>query len=129
MSDGPNKRPGGGGCRLISFEDRLERNIRTIHRSGIIRVLREHGAVEVDSREKPLAARVREKLRVQLPVRSGLCITANRSRCYRRVSTEFELVLQHLLKTLLVHRYKNEGRCLSANLKSYAASGKLNEYR
>src|SRR6185312_15681303 len=98
---------------------------RAVHRPGVVLILREHRAIEVDAGEQPLAARIGQELGVELPVGTGLRISAHRTSRRSGISTNLELVLQHVLKTLLVHSYEHQIRRLSADLEAEAASSKL----
>src|SRR5487761_1836518 len=86
--------------RLVALQDRLKRKVRAIHRPRVVLILRKHSAIQIDAGEKPLAPRIRQKLRNELPVGTSLSISAHRSSRSGGVSADLEFILQHVLKAL-----------------------------
>jgi len=60
-----------------AVEHLVEGHIHAVLLLGVVRVLGEHGAVQVDAREQALAARVGQELRIELPIGARLGVATN----------------------------------------------------
>src|ERR1700761_583343 len=110
-------------------EHLAEGKVASVLRLHIVVVVVEDRAVKGDTGEEALRARIGEELGVELPVSAGLGVTADGTCRRRSISANLELVLQHVLKALLVHRDQNQVGSLSADLPAEAAAGELDENR
>lgn len=108
-------------------EDGLEGNVFAVVGAGIVLVLIDNVAGEVDASEEALAARVGEKLRVGEDGGGGLRVAADRACGCRDVSAEFDLILQKALEALVVGGDEDEIRGLTAGLEAEACAGHLDE--
>src|SRR5947208_12903809 len=77
LRDGPDKRLGVRWNRLTALQNGLKRDIRAVFSASIVRVLRHHSAIKVETGEEAFGTRVCEELRVELPVGSGLGVTTH----------------------------------------------------
>ena len=73
-----NGRPASG-VTAFAAQNGLERDVRAVEGAGVILVLRERGAVQIDAGKESAAARPGQELRIQLPVRTRLRIAAHRA--------------------------------------------------
>jgi hypothetical protein len=125
--DCPNKRLCIGRRKNVALKDLFETVWSSVETFCVIRALAYHCAVEIDSREETLAARIGQQFGIEFPVRSGLRIAADRTSRSSSVAANLELALEQVLKSFVIHRDQNQVGRLSTDLKTKGTAGKGDE--
>jgi hypothetical protein len=114
-------------CRDSTRENRLIGNIVTIVVAGVVLVLVDDVAGEVDAGKDAFAAGVGENLCIGQFSGGGLRIAAYGAGGYGCVATELELVVEEVLEAIMIHRDQDEVCRLTADLEAEAGPGQLDE--
>jgi len=129
LVDGANEVDGAWGCWHATRKDLLVGDIVTVIRFGVIDVLVDYVAVEVDAGEEALIAGVGEEASIGQFGGGCLGVTTDGAGSYGDVCAQLELVMQETLGTLVGNRYEDKIGSLAANLEAEAGTGQLNEGR
>jgi hypothetical protein len=117
----------GGWWRDAAGEDGLEGEVLAVVVAGVIGVLVNYVAGEVDACEEALAAGVGEDGRVGEFGGGGLRVASDGTGCYGEVAAELNLVLEEALEGVVGSGEEDEVGGLSARLEAEAGSGELDE--
>src|SRR5580704_9141391 len=107
----------------------MERRIAAIDCPRGVLILLDHGAIQTDSGEHPLGARVSEDLAVHLPVGAGGRVAANGASRSGGIAAHLEFARQQVLQAMVVHNEHYKIHAFNANLQSPAASTDGDECR
>ena len=129
LTDGCEEVTRGGWWGNAAGEDGLEGEVLAVVVAGVVGVLVDYIAGEVDACEEALAAGVGEDGRVGEFRGGGLRVASDGTGCYGEVAAELNFVLEETLEGVVGGGEEDEVGGLSASLEAKAGSGELDEGR
>jgi len=111
----------------VAVQDRLVADVMAVILRGVVQVLVDDIAVEVDTGEDTLVARVGEEACVRELRCGGLRIAAYGTSGYADVRAKLDLVMQKPLRGIMRGGYKNERGGLAASLEAETCASELDE--
>jgi len=129
LVDGTNEVYGARRCGNATGEDFLVGDILAVIGLGVVEVLVDHVAIEVDAGEEALVTGVGEEACVGEFGGGRLGVTTDGASGYGYVCAELDLVMQETLCTCVGDRYKDQVGGLAASLETEAGARQLDEGR
>jgi len=127
LVDGTNEVYGARRCGNATGEDFLVGDILAVIGLGVVEVLVDHVAIEVDAGEEALVTGVGEEACVGEFGGGRLGVTTDGAGSYGDIRTQLDLVMQETLCTRVRDRYEDEVGSLAASLEAEAGARQLDE--
>ena len=118
------------GRRYVTIQDLVKRGVPAAIESHCIRGVVAYGyAAKIDTGKQAMTARVSKQFGMHAEVCSGLCFTAEGTRCHSGGAANLKAGLQKVLHALLIHGHQHQVGSGAPYLESPSAAGHADKYR